>query len=178
MAHIKLKEVEEMSPKIRENLSNFIEKGVDVGDIIKLLAIHEEVFFATDNMAKKFLLQETELPYSIKQRIAILVSLENGCKMCVGVHKALAKTLGMKDEEIEELSNGIDNLNISDENKKLLKFTVRASKKDNYKIVKEEIDEVKALGFTDKQVLEAVSVSAYFNYINTLSNVFSLGQEA
>jgi AhpD family alkylhydroperoxidase len=176
MAHIKLNEIEEMSPEIQEHLSGLIAKGLEVGDIVRLLSTHEQIFFATDNMGKKYLLEKTELPYSIKQRIAILVSLENSCKMCVGVHKTLAKALGMKDEEIAELDNGIENISCSTEEKELIKFVIRASKKDNYKIVKEDIDKIKSLGYSDKEVLEAVAVGAYFNYINTISNVFGLGE--
>lgn len=60
--------------------------------------------------------------------------------------------------------------------KALLNFCIKASKKDSYKILKEEIDALKAMGYTDKQLLEAVAITGYFNYINTLSNVFGLGQ--
>jgi len=36
---------------------------------------------------------------------------------------------------------------------------------------------LKNLGFSDdKEILEAVAITGYFNYINTLSNVFGLGQ--
>ncbi|MDQ7062155.1 MAG: hypothetical protein Q9M43_13955 [Sulfurimonas sp.] len=53
---------------------------------------------------------------------------------------------------------------------------LKLPKKDSYKILKEELDALKDMGFTDVQILEAVSITAYFNYINTLSNVFGLGQ--
>jgi alkylhydroperoxidase family enzyme len=35
---------------------------------------------------------------------------------------------------------------------------------------------VRAEGYSDTQILEAVAIVAYFNYINSLSNVFGLGQ--
>jgi alkylhydroperoxidase family enzyme len=39
-----------------------------------------------------------------------------------------------------------------------------------------DIDAIKEAGYTEAQILEAVAITAYFNYINTLSNVFGLGQ--
>jgi alkylhydroperoxidase family enzyme len=45
-------------------------------------------------------------------------------------------------------------------------------------MTREDIDRLKALGFTDSQIVEAVAITGYFNYINTLSNVFGLGKEA
>jgi len=176
MAHIKLPAFEEMSPAIQEKAKPILEKTGALGDIFKLLAIDENVYFATDAMIQRYLLDETSLSYEIKESIALLISIENGCKMCVDVHKSIAKMLGLSDERIEEVLKGVDSINTSDEEKALLNFCIRASKKDNYKVLKEEIDLLKEMGYSDVQIIEAVAITGYFNYINTLSNVFALGQ--
>jgi len=176
MSHIELPKFEDMSPAIQDKARPILEKTGKLGEIFKLLALDEKVYFATDVMIQKFLLDETTLSYDIKESIALLISLENGCKMCVDVHKSIAKMLGLSDERIEEVLQGVDSINTSEEEKALLKFCIKASKKDNYKILKEEIDALKDLGYSDVQILEAVSITGYFNYINTLSNVFALGE--
>jgi alkylhydroperoxidase family enzyme len=94
----------------------------------------------------------------------------------VDVHKTIAKMLGLSDEKIEEILKGVDAMNNSDKEKALLNFCIRAAQKDNYKVLKEDIDALKGMGWSDKEVLEAVAITGYFNYINTLSNVFGLGQ--
>ncbi len=176
MAHIKLVEFEDMSPNIKDKARPILEKTGKLGDIFKLLAIDEKVYFATDCMVQKYILDETTLSYDIKESIALLISLENGCKMCVDVHKSIAKMLGMSEARIEEVLNGVEGMNSSEEEKALLKFCIKASKKDNYKILKEEIVSLKQMGWSDVQVIEAVAITGYFNYINTLSNVFGLGE--
>ena len=174
MAHIKLPEFEEMSPAIQDKARPILEKTGKLGEIFKLLAIDEKVYFATDVMIQKYLLDETSLSYDIKESIALLISVENGCKMCVDVHKGIAKMLGLSDERIKEVLQGVDAIHTSDAEKALLNFCIRASKKDNYKVLKEEIDALKEMGYSDVQIIEAVSITGYFNYINTLSNVFAL----
>ncbi|MGE4396328.1 MAG: carboxymuconolactone decarboxylase family protein [Sulfurimonas sp.] len=176
MAHIKLPEFEEMTPAIQARAKPILEKTGMLGEIFKLMAVDEKIYFATDTMVQKYLLDETTLSYDIKEAIALLVSKENGCKMCVDVHKSIAKMLGLSDEKIENILQGVDAMNVDDKEKALLNFCLRAAKKDSYKIVKEDIDAIKALGYSDVQVLEAVAITGYFNYINTLSNVFGLGQ--
>ena len=176
MAHIDLPEFEDMAPAIQEKAKPILEKTGKLGDIFKLLAVDEKVYFATDVMIQKYLLDETTLSYDIKEAIALLISKENGCKMCVDVHKNIAKMLGLSDEKIEAILKGVDAIDSEDKDKKLLNFCIKASKKDNYKILKEEIDELKAMGWSDIQIVEAVSITGYFNYINTLSNVFGLGE--
>ena len=186
MAHIQLPEFEDMSPEIQKRARPILEKTGQLGDIFKILALDEKIYFtkdamikiyfATDGMIQKYLLDETTLSYDTKESIALLISLENGCKMCVDVHKGIAKMLGMSEERIEEVLQGVDTMNVPESEKALLNFCIKASGKENYKILKSEIDALKAYGYNDIQILEAVSITGYFNYINTLSNVFGLGQ--
>lgn len=176
MAYIDLVEFEEMTPAIQEKARPILEKTGKLGDIFKLLAIDEKIYFATDGMVQKYLLDETYLSYEIKEAIALLISKENSCKMCVDVHKNIAKMLGLSEERIEEILNGVDAITTGEKEKALLKFCMRAAQKDNYKICKEDIDALKAMGWSDKEILEAVAITGYFNYINTLSNVFGLGE--
>lgn len=176
MAHVALPEFEEMDPQIQEIARPIMEKTGKLGEIFKLLAVRKDIYFATDGMIQRYLLDETELSYDIKESIALLISKENGCKMCVDVHKGIAKMLGMSEERIDEVLQGIDAIHTSQEEKELLRFCVRASKKDNYKILKSDIDRIKAMGYSESQIIEAVAIVGYFNYINTLSNVFALGE--
>ena len=176
MAHIKLPEFEEMSPEIQEKARPIMEKTGKLGEIFKLIAMDEKIYNATDMMVQTYLLDETTLSYDIKEAIALLISKENGCKMCVDVHKGIAKMLGLSEERIEEILQGVDAISTDAKEKALLNFAIKASKKDNYKILKEEIDALKEIGWSDVQILEAVAITGYFNYINTLSNVFALGE--
>ncbi len=70
MAHIALPEFEDMSPAIQKRARPLLEKTGALGEIFKLLAIDEKVFFATDGMAQAYLLNETELPFNVKDAIA------------------------------------------------------------------------------------------------------------
>jgi len=176
MAYINLPEFEDMDPQIQEKARPILEKTGKLGEIFKLLAVRKDIYNATDGMVQAYLLKETELPYSIKESIALLISKENSCKMCVDVHKGIAKMLGMNEEEIEKVLQGVDAMDVDDKTKALLNFCIRASKKDNYKITKKDIDALKEIGWSETQILEAVAITGYFNYINTLSNVFGLGE--
>ena len=176
MAHIDLPEFEQMSPAIQQKAKPILEKTGKLGEIFKLLAIDENIYNATDVMVQNYLLKQTHLPYFIKEAIALLISKENSCKMCVDVHKSIAKMLGLKEEQIERILQGVDAMEVDKKTKELLRFCIKASKKENYKITKEEIEELKELGWSDKELLEAVAITGYFNYINILSNTFGLGE--
>ena len=176
MAYIKLCKYEDMIPQIKEKATPILQKSGKLGEIFELLALDTDLYFATDNMVQNFLLKETRLSYNTKERIALLVSIENNCTMCVDVHKNIAKMLGMEDEQVKQTLKGIDAIEVDHKEKELLKLAIKAAQKDNYKTTKDDIDALKDLGWSDLEILEAVRVAAYFNYINTLSNVFGLGK--
>jgi len=176
MAYIKLCKYEEMTPEIKEKATPILERSGKLGEIFELLALDKDLYFATDMMVQNFLLKETRLSYNTKERIALLVSLDNNCTMCVDVHKNIAKMLGMTEEQVEETLKGIDAINTDEKEKKLLWLCNKASSKENYKTTQEDITELIELGWSELEILEAVRVVAYFNYINTLSNVFGLGK--
>lgn len=178
MAHITLPEFSDMSPKIQKLVKPRLNKNGTLDEMTRLLSQREDVFLATHNMVINFLIAETELPFSTKERIALLVSMENSCKVCVNAHKTIAKRLNMSDKQIEQILGGIDEIECGEGEKLLLRFCLRASRKDSYKILKSDIDEVKTMGYDDTQILEAVAITAYFNYINTISNVFGLEDDA
>jgi len=176
MAYIKLPEFEEMPSTIQQKARPILEKTGTLGEIFKLLAIDENIYNATDTMVQNYLLKPTHMPFFVKEAIALLISKENSCKMCVNVHKNIAKMLGLSEEQIDKILQGVDAIDTDDKTKALLEFCIRASKKDNYKMTQEDIDAIKAKGWSDEELLEAVAITGYFNYINTLSNVFGLGK--
>ena len=176
MAYIKLCKYEDMDLEIQERAKPILEKTGKLGEIFELLALDKDLYFATDAMVQNFLLKETRLPYSTKERIALLVSLENNCKMCVDVHKNIAKMLGMSEEQVQETLQGVDAINCEESEKELLKLCLKAASKENYKTTQEDINRVKDAGYSELEILEAIRIAGYFNYINTLSNVFGLGE--
>ena len=176
MAYIKLCKYEEMTPDIQEKAKPILEKTGQLGEIFELLALDEKIYTATDNMVQNYLLKETLLPYNTKERIALLVSIENNCTMCVDVHKNIAKMLGMSEEQVEETLEGVDAIVCEESEKILLRLCLKAASKENYKTMQEDIDKVKNAGYSELEILEAVAITGYFNYINTLSNVFGLGK--
>ncbi len=176
MAYITLCKYEDMNPEIKEKATPILEKTGKLGEIFELLALDKDLYFATDTMVQNFLLKETRLSYNTKERIALLVSIDNNCTMCVDVHKNIAKMLGMSEQQVEETLGGIDAIDADEKEKALLRLCLKAASKESYKTTQEDINALKEMGWSELEILEAIRIAAYFNYINTLSNVFGLGK--
>jgi len=67
-------------------------------------------------------------------------------------------------------------MDLPDNERTLMAFCLKASGKESYRVGPSDITAVKAAGYSDAQILEAVAVVGYFNYINTISNALGAGK--
>ncbi len=176
MAYIKLPEFHEMEEDVRESLKALEKKMGEVGEISRMLALRPDIFRATTVIFRTLMVNKTELDKTVKETIAILISKENGCKICVGEHERIAKMLGMPEEHINAVIEGLEKMTVPEKERILYQFCLRCASKENYKILQSDIDELRAAGYTDSQILEAAAIVGYFNYINTISNSLGAGK--
>ena len=161
-----LEKVEDSTKEIYEKVKEYT--GSDsVSEVIRVLSLRPDLLNMTLSMVGTLLTAETELDNEIKEAIAILTSLENGCKICVGEHARIAKELGMKEEIVDKLAKGIEFIEFPEKEKKLLKFCVKSAK-NAYKVLQEDIDTLIEAGYSGSQILEALCIVGYFNYMNTI----------
>ncbi len=175
MAYIELPEIDSVDESIRKHFEAVKQFTGEVGETVRILAIRPDILDATNVIVRTLLLSETKLDYETKEMIAILVSLENSCSMCVGEHERIAAVLGIAEEKIDKVKQGIESLDCPKEEKSLLRLCVKSAK-ESQKVTKEDIDGLKAVGYSDSQLLEAVAIVGYFNYINTIVNAMGSGK--
>ena len=147
----------------------------EISDTARILAIRQDIMKMTNVMIKTLLTSETELDYKTKEWIAILVSLKNGCEICVDEHKRIAKMFGITEEAIDKTVANLRSADFPENQRMLIQFCIKIAK-DSYKVVHEELDALREAGYADSQLLEAAAIVGYFNYINTITNAMGAGR--
>jgi len=169
MAFIELPDMEQVDKSLKKQFDKVKAITGEVSELVRILGVRPDILDMTNHMVKTLLLSETELDITTKEYIAILVSLENGCSICVGEHERIAKLLGISDETVSRIKDGFENADLGGAEKKLLRFCKKAAK-ESYKVVREDFDLLRQAGYSDTQLLETVAIVGYFNYINVISN--------
>jgi hypothetical protein len=74
LAYINLPKFEEMSPNIHKRARPILEKTGKLGEIFELLAIREDIYFATDGMVQEYLIKKNGIAirYEGTNRVADL----------------------------------------------------------------------------------------------------------
>jgi uncharacterized peroxidase-related enzyme len=113
-------------------------------------------------------LAKGELPAATRERIALAVAEINGCDYCLSAHSYLGRNLAkLDDAEIAANRRGGSGDAKADA---AVRFAVKVTRLRGH-VSAEDFAAVKAVGYTDAQVVEIVqhvALNTWTNYINTV----------
>ena len=108
-------------------------------------------------------------PFSEAERelIAAYVSGLNRCRYCHGVHTATAELLGVEQGTLQQLIDGIDNADVAEKMKPVLKYAEKLTLVPGG-LTSEEAEAVLSAGWDETALYHVVAVTALFNFMNRL----------
>lgn len=176
MAYIKTINYEDSTENLKEVYDNLIETRGKIAEVHKIHSLNPEVLVAHMDLYMAVMFGKSPLKRYQREMLGVIVSKQNRCDYCVN-HHIQALLAYWKDEEraemiLEKESREKAGLNESEillcELAEDLTLNPGNSSKSN-------IQKLKTAGLTDRQILDAVQVIAYFNFVNRL--VLGLGVE-
>lgn len=164
MDRIKLLSNEEASPSAKAVLDDISKDGARVINIFKAMANSAAALKTFFGIHKA--LQEKVLDEAIAERIAIQLSVMNGCEYCLAAHSySGAKVLS--DEELFLAREGKSN---DAKAQAALKFSEKVMKTAG-KVSDDEFAAAKYAGLSDAELLDIVAVVSLNFYTNAINNV-------
>ena len=121
---------------------------------------------------KSILLQEKALTRRQKEYIFLVCSAANLSTYCVTAHCEVIRMLGIKGPEPEELAIDHENADLNEADRALLDYAKKLTLKP-MKVGPEDVDRLRAVGFTDEHILEAVLMVGLAKWANCVA--FGLG---
>jgi uncharacterized peroxidase-related enzyme len=144
-----------------------------VPDVFKLASTRPEILRAFV-VGFRSMFDGGELAREAKEVIAITVARVEACQYCATAHDALLRLLGTESRYVDAVTSGdLDDPAIPPEVRAL---AVLAADITNhaYRLTADDLDRVRAHGWTEGQLLEAVWVACLFNGIVRLADTFGL----
>ena len=145
-----------------------------VPNVTKLFSLWPEIFRLNQQLFETVMLAKTELPNPVKEMIALVVSKANACNYCVTHHSNFLLRYGIGGNVVGQLGDDFHQAPLDEQTRKLLEYAEKVTR-HAYKITDEDVNELRHIGWTDRQILEATVVAAQFNFVNRIVN--ALGAE-
>lgn len=164
MERIKLLTEETASEKSKEVINGITQGGGRLINIFKVMANSSAVLKTFFGMHKA--LDEKTLGEDIAERIAIRLSIINGCEYCLAAHSYS----GSKVLSPEEILLSREGKSAEPKAQAALEFADSVMKNAG-RVTDEEFEAVKNAGFTDGEILEIVAVVSLNFFTNAINSV-------
>ncbi len=174
MARIQVIEEAEATGSIKAIYDGMRQQLGFVPNVTKLFSLWPEVFELNQRLFETVMFAESELPNPTKEMIALVVSTANSCNYCVGHHSNFLHQYGISEDVVRQLGADVSQPAVDEKTGKLLEY-VRKVTQHAFKVTDEDVEALRQMGWTDRQILEATVVAGQFNSINRI--VDALGAE-
>jgi uncharacterized peroxidase-related enzyme len=82
----------------------------------------------------------------------------------------------LDEQLVRALQEDYRSARITDQDRKMLDFVVKLTR-DATKISRQDHDELHAVGFNDKAILQITLIASWFNYINRVADALGVGRD-
>ncbi len=168
MSWIEEVDVSEADGKLAERYAALIEQRGKVSNILKVHSLNPEAMGNHLDLYMTLMFGKSGLSRAEREAIAVVVSAENDCDYCVG-HHAEALRRYIKDDYTLSALTTADGLEALEPR---LSNIVRYAEKLTSApaaMTDSDLEELRAEGLSDKDILDLTLIVAYFNFVNRIA---------
>ncbi len=155
-----------LSPKTFEPFAALYETHGFIPNFFRAQSLRPSLLAAETKAVAAILLPEDVLTRAQKECILLAVSAVNLNSYCVAMHCNMLRGLGMPAEEGDQIAIDHHQSGLSEAEKALLDFAIKLGAQ--FSVSPDDVAQLRALSFTDKQILECEVVTALNNFANVL----------
>ena len=161
-------DVDDAEGKLETIYAELVKKRGKVSNILKVHSLNPEAMQNHLDLYMTIMFGKSGLSRAEREAIAVVVSANNDCAYCVN-HHAEALRRYVKDDETLEMLMAADGLEALEP--RLSNIVRHAEKLTSAPSAMTESDlgELRAVGLSDKDILDLSLITAYFNFVNRVA---------
>ena len=173
MAYIETITYEKATGELKEIYDELITKRGKLADVHKIQSLNPKTIVSHMQLYMDIMFGQSPLKRYQREMIAVVVSSANQCEYCIQHHKEALMHYWKDEQKVKLLIESIDEAEISTQDKTLCTYAKNITLTPASD--KTQIDALKNQGLTEREILDATLVIAYFNFVNRI--VLGLGLE-
>ncbi len=173
MAFIKVIEHEEADGQLKEIYDHLVETRGKLADVHKIQSLHPESIVAHMDLYMKIMFGASPLRRYQREMMAVVVSVNNNCDYCKTHHGAALNHYWKDQSKVALLAEDFEATPLNDIDRHLCRLAASLTRMPHLVDDTQHINPLKLAGLTDRAILDATLVIAYFNFVNRI--VLGLG---
>ncbi len=175
MPYIETIDYEDASGEIKEIYEQLKSSRGKIAEIHKIQSLNPKALVAHMELYMATMFAKSPLKRAQREMIAVVVSASNKCDYCIE-HHAVALDHFWKDRNrVNQLAIDFETLDLEEGDLALCRYSKHLTETPADGDGKARVQMLKELGFSDRAILDATQVVAYFNFVNRM--VLGLGVE-
>lgn len=175
MPRIKVIEPNQADGRLKEIYDELQVKRGKVADVHKIQSLRPESIVRHMDLYMEIMYSRSELSRAERELMGTVVSMTNGCKYCTRHHAEALNFYWKDDAKTEKLVSGDFTGILTPREHVLAEFAAHLTKHPSRHEDQDFTQPLRKSGLSDAAILDAVLVTAYFNFVNRI--VLSLGVE-
>lgn len=163
----------EMPDDIKERIEAVQEKSGFVPNVFLVLAHRPEEFRAFFAYHDALMDKPGNLTKAEREMIVVATSNLNQCQYCVVAHGAILRVRAKNPLIADQVATNYRKADITDRQKTMIEFAIKVST-EAYKVGNDDLEALKAQGFSEEDAWDIAAISAFFGLSNRLANVTNM----
>jgi uncharacterized peroxidase-related enzyme len=155
---------------VRARIEQVQAKAGFIPNVFAVLAHRPDEFRAFFAYHDALMEREGGLTKAEREMIVVATSAANACEYCVIAHGALVRIYSKRPKLADQLAVNYRSADLSDRERLLLDFAVQVAV-DSGSVEAEDIEAMRAAGFSDDEIWDIGAISAFFGMSNRLAAV-------
>ena len=164
---------DESTGHLKEIYDGLVKKRGKLAKVHTIQSLRPKSILAHMDLYMEIMYSRSELSRALREMIATVVSIHNGCLYCTRHHAEALQHYWKDEARLGKLVNGQFEEVLNERELALATFAGTLTNDPGAHEQEDHTGPLKALGFSDSAILDAVLVTAYFNFVNRI--VLSLG---
>jgi len=173
MAHIEVIQYEDAEGELKDIYDHLITTRGKLAEVHKVQSLNPKTILRHMDLYMEIMYGKSPLKRVNREIIATVVSKANQCAYCIEHHAAAVNHFWKDDMRINLLKDDFHSANLKPELELLCEYAHVLTV--NPEITKDVtwVNRIKSSGWSERQILDATLVVAYFNFVNRI--VLSMG---
>lgn len=172
MPHIQTIAYDNAEEELKATYDHIIKSRGKLADVHKIQSLNPKALMAHMELYMAVMFGKSPLKRYQREMIGVVVSVANRCRYCIQHHEQALLAYWKDPNKTHQLKGDRSGLDLSEKDEALCRFAeiLTFNGESDYS---SQIEHLKQKEFSDRAVLDAVQVIAYFNFVNRL--VLGLG---
>lgn len=173
MTFIKTIQEEEAEGRIKEIYDDIIATRGKIAEVHKIQSLNPESIVNHMDLYMTIMFGQSPLRRAQREMMAVVVSKANNCEYCQIHHAEAVNHYWKDDEKTQGLREDYKSIDLTPTDELLCSYAWELTKNPGNETELSYLKPLKDEGLTDRAILDATLVIAYFNFVNRI--VLSLG---